>query len=209
MLKVLSTLSLLSIIILLFSCAAPRVEVPVYEGVDVKEFLDSKNSVSVIDTIFSITFEKDETEMRGEGVLNISRDGDLSLRVYSLGFLALEITSDKGIVKSTPRIDRIKGRILTEGLRDCLFWWDIKDYEINEKEGMYLLKNLSREIWMDRKTMLPIKQSVSLQDGRELIIHYEDIRKAGDIWYPSRIRIDLLKYSVKLKIKDISFNGSV
>lgn len=209
MLKVLSTLSLLSIIILLFSCAAPRVEVPVYEGVDVKEFLDSKNSVSVIDTIFSITFEKDETEMRGEGVLNISRDGDLSLRVYSLGFLALEITSDKGIVKSTPRIDRIKGRILTEGLRDCLFWWDMKDYEINEKEGMYLLKNLSREIWMDRKTMLPIKQSVSLQDGRELIIHYEDIRKAGDIWYPSRIRIDLLKYSVKLKIKDISFNGSV
>jgi hypothetical protein len=209
MLRVLSTLSLLSIIILLLSCAAPRVEVPVYEGVDVREFLNSKNSISDIDTTFSITFEKDESEMRGEGVLNISRDGDLSLRVYSLGFLALEVTSEKGIIRSNPRIDKIKGRILTEGLRDCLFWWDIEDYEIDEKEGMYLLKNLSREIWLDRKTILPLRQVVALEDGRELIIHYEDNKKVGDIWYPSRIRIDLLKYSVKLKIKDISFNGSV
>jgi len=209
MLKVLSTLSLLSIIILLFSCAAPRVEIPVYEGVDVREVLNSKNSISVIDTTFSITFEKDEGEMRGEGVLNISRNGDLSLRVYSLGFLALEVTSEKGVIKSNPRIDKNKGRILTEGLRDCLFWWDIEDYKIDEKEGMYLLKNLSREIWLDRKTILPVKQAVSLEDGRELIIHYEGNEKIGDVWYPSRIKIDLLKYSVTLKIKDILFNGSV
>jgi hypothetical protein len=193
----------------LFSCAAPRVEIPVYEGVDVREVLNSKNSISVIDTTFSITFEKDEGEMRGEGVLNISRNGDLNLRVYSLGFLALEVTSEKGVIKSNPRIDKNKSRILTEGLRDCLFWWDIEDYEIDEKEGMYLLKNLSREIWLDRKTILPVKQAVSLENGRELIIHYEGNEKIGDVWYPSRIKIDLLKYSVTLKIKDILFNGSV
>jgi hypothetical protein len=209
MLKVLSRLFLLSIVLWLFSCAAPRVEIPVYEGVDVREFLSSKNSVSAIGTTFSIIFEKDESELRGEGVLNISRNGDLNLRVYSLGFLALEVTSEKGIIKSNPRIDRRKGRILTEGLRDCLFWWDIEDYEIDEKDDMYLLRNSSREIWLDRKTILPTKQAVFLEDGTELKIYYEDNEKVGDVWYPAKMRIELSKYSVTLKIKDISFVGSV
>jgi hypothetical protein len=209
MLKLLSRLFLLSIVLWLFSCAAPRVEIPVYEGVDVREVLSSKNSISDIGTTFSIIFEKDESELRGEGVLNISRNGDLNLRVYSLGFLALEVTSEKGIIKSKPRIDRSKCRILTQGLRDCLFWWDIEDYEIDEKDGMYLLKNSSREIWLDRKTILPAKQAVFLEDGRELMIYYEDNEKAGDVWYPAKMRIELSKYSVTLKIKDISFVSSV
>ncbi len=154
--KTLYRLFLVNIILFLFSCAAPRLEMPLYEGLDVKDVLYSKNSISDIKAVFSIIYEKEDTEIRGDGVLNISRNGNLSLRVYSFGFLALEITSENGIVKSIPTLDRTKSRILTHGLRDCLFWWDIKNFEINEKEGNYLLKNLSRQIWLDRKTMLPI-----------------------------------------------------
>jgi hypothetical protein len=191
---------------------------PVYEGIDVADALHSKDSISVIETVFSIIFEKDDTEIRGEGVLNISRNGDLNLRVYSFGFLALELTSENGVIKSVPVIDRTRGIILTYGLRDCLFWWDIEDFEVvasgdspgrDEKEGIYLLKNLSRTLWINRKTMFPIKQTVSLEDGRELIFYYENPEKADDIWYPSKIRIEFSKYSVTLKIKDISFNPGV
>lgn len=193
----------------LFSCATPRVEMPVYEGIDVKDVLYSKNSISAIDTTFSIVFEKDDTEIKGDGVLNISRDGNLNLRVYSFGFLALELISEDGIIKSNPRLDRSKGTILTSGLRDCLFWWDIKDFEIDEKDGIYLLINPSRKIWMDRKTMLPIKQTVALEDGRKLNIYYESPEKISDVWYPSKIRIELSTYSVTLKIKEISFTPAV
>jgi hypothetical protein len=182
---------------------------PVYEGIDVKDVLYSKNSISAIDTTFSIVFEKDDTEIRGEGVLNISRDGNLNLRVYSFGFLALELISEDGIIKSNPRLDRSKGTILTSGLRDCLFWWDIKDFEIDEKDGISLLINPSREIWIDRKTMLPIKQTVALEDGRKLDIYYESPEKISDMWYPSKIRIELSRYSVTLKIKEISFTPAV
>lgn len=205
MLKVVSRLFLVSAILFLFSCAAPRVEMPVYEGIGVEEALNSKNSISAIEATFSITLEEDDTEMKGDGVLNISRNGNLNLRVYSLGFLALELISENGIMKSVPVIDRNKGTILTYGLRDCLFWWNIKGFKIYEKEGVYLLKNLSRRLWIDRKTMFPIKQTVSLEDGSELNIHYGNPEKAGDIWYPSKIKIDLSKYSVTLKIKEISF----
>jgi len=196
-------------LILLFSCAPKRVEIPTYESVDVREVLSTKNKISTIDTTFSIIFEKDDSEMRGEGVLNISRNGDLNLRIYSFGFLALEVTSEKGVIKSSPRIDRSKTKILTQGLRDCLFWWDIQDYEVDEKDDVYLLKNSLREVWFDKKTILPIKQRVALENGRELYISYGDMEKMGDVWYPSKITIELSQYSVKLKIRDISFTGDV
>lgn len=209
MLKTVLRLFLLSTILFLFSCAAPRIEMPVYEGIDIADALHLKDGISAIEATFTIIFEREDTEIRGDGVLNISRNGDLSLRVYSFGFLALELTSENGVIKSVPMIDRTRGTMLTYGLRDCLFWWDIKDFEVAEKEGIYLLKNLSRTLWLDRKTMFPIKQTVSLEDGREFNFYYENPEKAGDIWYPSKIRIEFSKYSVILKIKDISFNTGV
>ncbi len=205
MLKTVSRLFLLSTILFLFSCAAPRVEMPVYEGIDVEDALHSKNNISAIEATFSITLEEDDIEIKGDGVLNISRNGNLNLRVYSLGFLALELISENGIVKSVPVIDRNKGTILTYGLRDCLFWWNIKDFKVDEKDGVYLLENLSRKLWIDRQTIFPIKQTVFLEDGSELNIYYENPEKSGDIWYPSKIKIDLSEYSVTLKIKEISF----
>jgi outer membrane lipoprotein-sorting protein len=210
MLKALSRLFSVSItLILFFSCVTKRIEIPVYEGIDVRDVLSAKNSISAMDATFSIIFEKGDSEMRGEGVLNISRIGDLSLRVYSFGFLALEVTSENGMIKSNPRIDRNKSKMLTQGLRDCLFWWDIQDFEIDEKDGMYLLRNFSREIWLDKKTILPIKQRVSLEDGKELRISYEDVEKMGDVWYPSTIKIELSQYSVTLKMREILFTSAV
>jgi hypothetical protein len=178
---------------------------PVYEGIDVKEVMSLKNNISSIEAALSITFEKDNTKMKGDGRLNICRDGDLSMRVYSFGFLAFEITSENGIIKSVPMIDKNRGAILTRGLRDCLFWWDIKDFEIVEEEHVYILKNFMREIWIDRKTMFPLKQIVFIEDGRQLTISYENPEKVNDMWYPSKIRMELLNYSVTFKINDISF----
>ncbi|MGB9716244.1 MAG: hypothetical protein ACPL1G_07555 [Thermodesulfovibrionales bacterium] len=207
--KTVLQLYLLSIFIFLISCATQKVDIPVFEGVDIKEVFNAKKEVSVIDTTFSITFEKDEGELRGDGILRISKAGDLNLRVYSLGFLALEVSSLNGVIKSNPRIDKNKGKILIDGLRHCFFWWDIEDYTVDELEDVFILKNLSREVWLDRRTILPVKQVISLEDGRELIINYGDNKKFGDVWYPSIISINLLRYSVKLKVEDISLSGSV
>jgi len=205
MLKIVSRLFFLSIILLSLSCAAKRVEMPVYEGVDFREILSSRNNISSIDTTFSITFEKEDTEIRGDGVLKVLKNGDMTMRVYSFGFLAFEMKSQNGVIKTIPVIDRNKGTILTNGLRDCLFWWDMKDFEIEESESDYLLRNLTRMLWIDKKTILPKKQIISLEDGRELDIFYENPEKSGDVWYPSKIRIELSRYAVTLRIKDISF----
>jgi len=179
-----------------------RVEMPVYEGIDVKDVLYSKNTISAIETVFTIHLEKDDFGMKGDGFLSISKNGDLNLRVYSLGLLVLEVISEKGIIQSNPLLDIGKGKLLANGLRDCFFWWDIADSDIDEKKDMYLFKNQSRMLWINKKTILPIKQTICIDDGTELTIHYESPRKTGDIWYPSKIRMELPKYYVILKIKE-------
>ena len=203
--KIVSKLFLLSILFVLFACAPKRVEMPSYEGVDLKDVLASKKKVSAIETKFSLVYQKDDTEMKGDGALNIFQTGDMNMRLYSFGFLAFELSSQNGIIKSKPAIDRTKQMILTDGLRDCLFWWDITDFETREKEGNFILTNSTRQLWIDRKTMLPVRQIISLDDGRELNIFYETPEKSGDTWYPARIRIELSKYAVTLKIKDMLF----
>jgi outer membrane lipoprotein-sorting protein len=199
------TLFLLSVLLFSYSCAVKRVELPVYEGVDVREALASKNKISAIDTTFSITYENNDTVIKGDGIVFISRNGDLTMRIYSLGFLAFELISENGSIKSSRPLDNNKRVILTYGLRDCVFWWDMGDFEIEEQGNDYILKNLTRAVWIDKKTFFPVRQVIELEDGRELNISYENPEKTGDIWYPSKIRIELSRYTVTLKIKDISF----
>jgi hypothetical protein len=191
--------------VLLCSCAAREVKIPTYEDLDPEEGLHLNERISAIEAEFSITFQKDDSKVRGEGVLNILKNGDLNLRVYSLGFLAFELTSDNGIVKSTPVLDRTKRKILTYGLRDCLFWWDMEDYDIAEAGDIYIIRSFPRRLWFDGKTMLPVQQSVYLDDDRELWFYYEKPEKMGDIWYPSKIRIELSRYAVTLEFDEMLF----
>ncbi len=178
---------------------------PSYEGKAFRDVLSDMNGVSEIEAKFSITFEKNDTEIRGDAALNISRAGDMSLRVYSLGFLAMELTSENGAVKSNPHLDRNKAVILTQGLRDCLFWWDIKDFTIEDGGDYLLLENIERLIWIDKKTFLPKRQKIFFDDGRELTIYYDNPARENTIWYQSKMRMELSKYSVTLTVKNISF----
>ena len=116
-------------------------ELPLLEEKPLDKVIAERNGISHIDTTFSVIFEKADSEIRGDGVLNIFSNGDLELRVYSLGLLAMELTSRNGVVKSNPGLDSAKKTILTQGLRDSLFWWDIKDFTVEDEDGRYLLRN--------------------------------------------------------------------
>lgn len=195
-------------IVFLSACAArkiEKIELPSYEGRAFREVLSERNGISDIETKFAVLFEKRDSEIRGDAALDISRSGDMSLRVYSLGFLAMELTSRDGLVKSTPSLDRGKKLILTRGLRDCLFWWDIKDFRLVEENGYYVLESPDREIWIDKKTFLPARQNIYFEDGKVLNVYYDNPTQENDIWYQSKIRIEFLQYAVTFTIKHMSF----
>jgi len=180
-------------------------EPPLFEERSLDEVMAEKSGISHIDATFSVIFEKADSEIRGDGALNIFNNGNLELRVYSLGFLAMELTSRDGVVKSNPPLDSSKKTILTQGLRDCLFWWDIKDFTVEDEGGYYLLRNTEREILIDKKSILPRKQLIYFSNGRVLTVYYDNPAREEGILYQSRMRIELSKYAVTLVVKKIHF----
>jgi len=180
-------------------------ELTLHEERSLDEVIAGRNGISQIDTTFSVLFEKPDSEIRGDGTLNICNNGNLDLRVYSLGFLAMELTSRNGVVKSKPGLDSTKKTILTQGLRDSIFWWDIKDFTVREEEGFYLLRNSEREIMLDKKSGLPVKQQIYFPGGKVLAVHYENPAREEGILYQSKMKIEFSKYAVTLIVKDIRF----
>jgi hypothetical protein len=189
---------------LLPSCATKRVEIPTYEGVDVLSALLGKETVKAIDSHFSIEFEKDGSAMRGEAVLKVTHD-TLDLQVYSFGFLVAEVVSNDAGTKSDPPLDRSRLLMLVDGIRNSFFWWSIKNPEIKEDDGAYRVGNSWRRLLLNRKTLMPERQIIELEDGRQLIVVYDEPVLMEGGWFPSKMRIELANRSVTLKIKSLSF----
>lgn len=193
-----------SALLLLSSCSAKRVELPNYEGSDIKKTIAERNNIKSVEATLYVEFEKDDSIITGDAAFELT-DETLDLRIYSLGFLVAELTEANGMIKSNPELSRGKRIILVDGLRNGILWWTIKDYTIEEQNGIYQLRNSWQSLAIDKKTMLPTHQTIELDNGRELRIFYEAPVSDGNFWYPSKIRIELSRYTVKLQIKTISF----
>lgn len=198
-------LFLLVIVSCLFltSCAAKKIELPDYEGIDIKEIIAGHSSIESVEATFSVEFEKGESVMTGDAALELS-DKSFSLRIYSLGFLVAEITEAGGVIKSNPEISSNRKIILIDGLRNSILWWRIQNYEIDDQDKSFQLRNSWQRILVDKKTMLPTYQALELDDAKELKIFYEEPLNSGDFWYPSKMRIEMSRYVVRMQIKTIS-----
>lgn len=199
----------LASIILLASCAPVRVEIPSYGGKTFAEVLSGMQNIAEVRTRFSIVFLGEGRHGKGDAAMDVARDGDMSLRVYSLGFLAMALSSRNGAVKSSPPMDQGDYYILTEGLRNCFFWWDTGDKVSAIRDGYYVLSDARRTVWVDKRTFLPVRQEILLYNGREIDIKYDRPRRDGDVWFQSRIRIGYNGYSVTLSVSHMSFQRSL
>ncbi len=178
---------------------------PSREERGIAEVLAERRSIQRIDATMSVVFEKKDSQMYGDAVLDITPAGDLHLKVYTLGILGMDLSSRDGVVKSSPRLDRTKTTILTQGLRDCLFWWDLRNYALSEDGDYLVMQDATRTLWLDRKTLLPEKQRIDFGDGKQLTVQYNAPARQNGIWYQSKLRIELTRYVVKLQIKEIGF----
>ena len=204
-----SRLFFFSVLIIAAACAPKKVEIPLLEERGIDSLLAERRNIERIDATLGVVFEKTDSEMRGDAVLDISREGDLHLKVYTLGILGMDLTSKNGVVRSTPNLDKSRKMILTQGLRDSLFWWDMQDFTVRDEGDHVIMQNATRAVWLDRKTMLPRKQTISFDDDKLLTVLYDNPAREKDIWYQSKMRIELPRYSVTLTVKGISFLKSM
>ncbi|NJD55449.1 MAG: hypothetical protein FIA94_03480 [Nitrospirae bacterium] len=200
-----SKLFLCSILVLAAACAPTMMEVPPHEERRLDAVIAERNAIERIDANMSVVFEKKDSEMYGDAVLDMTRTGDLHLKVFTLGILGMDLSSKNGVVKSTPRLDKAKTAILTRGLRDCLFWWDLQDFTVQEEGDYLVMRSATRSVWLDKKTLLPGKQRIDFDDGKQLTVMYDTPARQSGIWYQARMRIEIPRYAVTLTVNEISF----
>ena len=195
---------LCAVLSLLFtSCATKKLEIPTYEGVDPKVILEEREHIKMLESTFSIEFEKEGSVMKGEGALRLTPDS-LDLQVYSFGFLVAEVSSNSTATSSNPPIDRNKLSLLVEGLRNSFFWWSVKNPDIRDDHGTYRVSNSWKKVFIDKKTMMPLRQTIELDEGRQLDVKYEGPAFLDGVWFPSKMRIALSHQSVNLTIETLS-----
>jgi hypothetical protein len=213
MLRTASCILLGSCCLLLVSCAPQiRPAGPDFSALSLDDALTQYRKILSITTIMGIEYEKNEAVMSGDGSLFVSPD-KLLLRIYYLGFLQGEVLQENGEIKSKPKIDKIKSELLVQGLKSSIFWWNISAYERTETDDTYELRNQSRKIIIDKRSLLPVEQTLTLDNGDQLLITYgrpvprleEDGRQTDGNsplgWYPSRLKIQLRNYTVRIEVK--------
>lgn len=193
------------------SCAPKYIERPSREGVSLSHILEKMNSVQSIEAILVIDYEKNDTTMSGDAFLNLSPD-TMNLRIYYLGFLAGEVNEDNGVIKSKPKLDKNKSIVLVDGLKNSFLWWTIKDYTVQEKQDSYVLRNYYRTLTISKKDLLPLQQTIELDNGEELTISYDAPVQSNPeatqnkvdreiSWYQSRLCIRYKNHQVKVRVK--------
>jgi hypothetical protein len=194
---------LCAVLSLVISCATKKLEIPTYEGIDPKVILEEKEHIKVLESTFSVEFEKEGSIMKGEGVLRLTPDS-LDLQVYSLGFLVAEVSSNSMATRCNPPIDRNKLSLLVDGLRNSFFWWSVKNPDIRDDHGTYRVSNSWKKVFIDKRTMMPLRQTIELDEGRQLDVIYEDPTFLDGVWFPSKMRIALSHQSVNLRIETLT-----
>ncbi|HXW68494.1 MAG TPA: hypothetical protein VEJ88_02705 [Dissulfurispiraceae bacterium] len=196
---------------LFFSCAPKYAERPSRQGLSLSDILAKMNTVQSVEAVLSIDYEKNDATLSGDAFLNLSPSA-LDLRIYYLGFLAGQVKEDNGVIKSKPKLDKFKSVVLVDGLRNSFLWWTISDYTVLEKDDSYVLRNFNRQLIISKKNLLPLEQTIQLDNGEEMTISYdapaynkpetEENRLDPEIaWYQSHLLIRYRNHQVKVRVK--------
>lgn len=208
-------------LLLSFSCATKQVNIPIYNGFKLEDVISEHKKINSIEALLSVEFDRGDNIMSGDVYVSIRQDR-LDVRIYYLGFLVGEIIEEKGIIKSNPKFDPYRLTIFADGLKNSFMWWKSNDFIVEEREDFYILKDTNKIIFINKQSLLPIKQTILILNGEELNIFYDEpvryIPENGEknnvlngglnftfpFWYNSRLTVTYKNYLLKIRIKSYS-----
>ena len=209
----------------------PEKDIPGYEEKDLtlEEIVTiAKDDVDILKVIAGINIEKDgKPHSYIDALILMKRPGWLHIRAYKFGMpvgnflLKDNDTYNLSTVNSSNLSEKLPSslREFSKELYRSVFWWEgmtssdcrpkISDCKVNtvmsKNEKEYIIKTESREIRIDKSTLLPVSQEVTVS-GKKILILYDESKNEGDFRYPSSLKIKAGNYRFSLRVERLFVN---
>lgn len=207
-------LLLTSCFLLLSFCLSgcvPRVAPPLlYRGVDLslEEVIQkSGKNIDTLKAISDISIEKDnEPYSYISASALIKRPGQARMRIYKFGMPVNDILiKDEQVYVLSGKSSGVVKELGRE-FYHAVFWWDgIKDGVMHKEGNEYIIKTESKEIYLDRETLFPMRQEITTE-GKSVLIKYSEPKNEESFWYPSTIDIKMGDFILKVQVKKLVLN---
>lgn len=189
-----------------FISCAPKAVTPVppqyREELTLAEIVSrASDGIQVLKAIADIRIEKN-SELYDE--INASvifqKPDRAHMRMYKFGMLVSDIVMKDGelYVLTGNKDTKLAG--LIEELLFAVFWWDdVEGGVFSIEKDVYVIRTVSKEIHLDKATLLPLRQDIS-SSGKTVHVKYAEPRNYEGLWYPSEmeISVDDFRFSVKI-----------
>ncbi len=205
-----------SAVFILFACA-PKPKVappPLFEETELsleEIIVKAGKDIDVLKAIADIRIEKNEVPF---GFVNaailVKRPGWVHMRIYKMGMLVRDFVIKDGelYVLSGKGGKNLKN--LGSEFYNAVFWWDhMRDGVMRSEKDNYIIRAENKEIYIERATLLPVKQIVSSSAARVEIAYDEPREQENGFWYQSEIQILAGEYKFKVKLKKLLRNPSL
>jgi len=122
------------------------------------------------------------------------------MRMYKFGMLVSDIVmKDRELYVLTGNKDtKLAG--LIEELLFAVFWWDdVEGGVLSSEQDAYIIRTVSKEIYLDKATLLPLRQDI-ISSGKTVYVKYAEPHNYEGFWYPSKLElsVDDFRFSVKI-----------
>lgn len=199
------------IFIIFTACSKRQVSLPDYRENNLDYLLSELSQISSIEASIEVEFDKDDTTINGDMFLKAD-EKNMLIRLYYLGFPAGEIIEKEGEIRNTMKISKTRAELIAKGLKRSIFWWKNSFHQILDSDDTYTLLANGIEIIIDKKTLLPTRQTIRLDNGESLDIIYSEPRQIdegkrfGGItdWYQSVLTLSYRNYRATSRINSLN-----
>ncbi len=204
-------------LILSFSCTGPQLSRPGLVLAPARELTRSEiMSLSAHNKLKAVI--NLDVEVAGKlvldgasAVLYMEMPDKARLRVYQFGIPIFDVVHKGGEVRSKPPEEIETYRESFPLLLQAVFWWtSMNEASLEIFGNEYLLQTSQQAVWLERRSLLPIRQEVYSKNGVTKIRYSNPITFGQQKAFPSRIEIDSSNYSLVVTIKklatDLFFN---
>ena len=204
----------------LLGCAPKVAPPPLYRGMDLslEEVIAAvRKDVDTLKAVVSISAKKaGEPYSHVDASLLLRKPDWIHVKFYSFGLPVGSFLMKDNTVQAVTGRGGGEFKGFGRGLYYSVFWWDdIEDALMYRQASNYVIRTENREIRLDKSTLLPESQEITVND-KKIYVLYEEPRKVlvsalqgqslADFWFPSVLRIEAGAFILDVKIEKLLVN---